>query len=47
LLSPRLDGSKNSLVKRDQEKVCPLSRGVMLQLLSSPLQAMSQNLLNR
>jgi hypothetical protein len=38
LLSFRLDGSKNSLVKRDQEEVCPLSREVMFQPLSAPLQ---------
>jgi len=29
---------KNSPVKKDQEDVCPLSRGVMFQPLSVPLQ---------
>lgn len=38
LLSFRLDGSKNSLVKRDHEEVCPLSRGVISQPLSIQLQ---------
>ena len=38
LLSFRLDSSKNSLVKRDREEVCPLSRGVMFQPLFVPLQ---------
>ena len=38
LLSSRLEGSTNSLVKRDREDVCPLSRGMMLQPLSASLQ---------
>src|ERR1700686_4200991 len=38
LLSSRIDGSENSLVRRDHEEVCPLSRGVMLQPVSRPLQ---------
>lgn len=31
LLSFRLEGSGHSLVKRDQEEVCPISRGVIFQ----------------
>ena len=38
LLPLRLDGSTNSLVKRDHEEVCPISREVILQPLSIPLQ---------
>src|SRR6202795_2201019 len=38
LLSSRIDGSANSLVRRDHEEVCPLSRRVMLQPVSRPLQ---------
>src|ERR1017187_4361312 len=38
LLSLCLDGSANSLVKRDHKEVCALSRGVMFQPLSVPLQ---------
>ena len=37
LLSSRKDGSEDSLVKRDHEDVCTLSRRVMLQPLSVPL----------
>ena len=38
LLSLRLDGSINSLVKRDHKEVGPISREVILQPLSIPLQ---------
>ena len=38
LLSARLDGSLNFHVTRHQEEVCPLSREIMLQSLSAPLQ---------
>jgi len=38
LLSFRKDGSKNSLVMRDHEEVCPLSRRVISQPVSRPLQ---------
>ena len=38
LLSPRKEGSINSLMNRDHEEVCTLSRGVRFQPLSAPLQ---------
>ena len=38
LLSSCLNGSRHSLVKRDQTEVCPLSCEVILQPLSAPLQ---------
>ena len=46
LLSLRLDGSTNSLVKRDPEEVCSLSRVMMFQSLSARLQDGIRLLLN-